>query len=458
MQRLPVWPMAAGVAVAMLVLEGVALWLRPGTLPRVGLLFVLAAALLFTAAMISGFVARTIYARVAHGMQGVSALVTRAACLVALWVPAWVLFMETSSLLMVLAACVCLASLGVFLKRCAGDEIVAAGQGEAATVKTAPFLLEFPGFTRAMLPSTLMALLAEAAVILMVARWFVSASFAAGAFAAVVGWRAVQRFSQSGASRPILPASRQMAMVTIAFVLTMIALLPYLKVSPFSGGLGMLRAKPGPVGSTGGQRPEASSSDGYVGIVLLAPKEQHKSITLPVKREFTSFGVRLTQPLEIPFDGAYWYFKYPDKAPRPTAKVVKGDAAKVTVRSTDRYPLLMEAHQKLDDAIDLGCCSAINLVVRNADKHEGAIVLELWVRKRGTPATALHYLGTTTIPSSDKPLAMRGPEIQDESVRFPVPPSMDGIQFDEITVVMRGARERAQFGAQVGLRKFVLEP
>jgi hypothetical protein len=310
-----------------------------------------------------------------------------------------------------------------------------------------------------MLPSLMLALLAEVAVILVVAKWFVSASFAAGAFAAVVGWRAVSRYSQSAASRPILPGSRQTATVTMAFVLTVIALLPYLKASPFTGGLGMLRAKASPKRSTAGQGPaEASSSDGYVGIVLLAPKEQHKTVTLPVKREFTSFGVRLVQPLEIPFDGAYWYFKWPDKAPRPTAKVVKGDAAKVTVRSTDRYPLLMEAHQRLDDAIDLGCCSAIDLVVRNADNHEGAIVLELWVRKRGQPATALHYLGTTTIASSEKPLAMRDPESREESVRFPVPPAMDGIQFDEITVVMRGARERAQFGAQVGLRKFVLEP
>ena len=455
--RAPVWPMIPGIVAAAFVLEFVCSWLRRGTLPRFGAV-VLAASLLFVAVMVCGFVVHTICSRAASGSRRIATSLVSAACLAALWIPAWVLFMETWSLLMVLAGCVCMASLGVFLKRCAVDEVV--GESETAiAVKTAPFLLEFPGFGRAMLASMLLALLAEAAVILMVAHWFVSASFVAGAFAAVVGWRAVQRFSQGAGSRPILPGSRQAAMGTMAFVLTVIALLPYLKVSPFTGGLGMLRAQASPKRSTAGQGPaEASSSDGYVGIVLLAPKEQHKTITLPVKREFTSFGVRLVQPLEIPFDGAYWYFKFPDKAPRPTAKVVKGDAAKVTVRSTDRYPLLMEAHQKLDDAIDLGCCSAIDLVVRNADKHEGAIVLELWVRKRGTPATALHYLGTTTVPSSEKPLAMRGTESREESVRFPVPPSMDGIQFDEITVVMRGARERAQFGAQVGLRKFVLEP
>ena len=254
--------------------------------------------------------------------------------------------------------------------------------------------------------------------------------------------------------------SRQMMIVATAFVATVIALIPYLKTSPFTGGIGALRGKTG--ANAGGAKPEergSDSSDGYIGIILLAPYEQHKAISLPVKREFMTFaGARLTQPLEIPFDGAYWYFKYPDKAPRPTAKVVKGDAAKVSVRSTDRYPLLMEAHQKLDQPIDLGCCSAINMVVKNNDKHEGPIVLELWVRKRGQPATALHYLGTVTVPSSERPLAMRGADAPEESLRFPVPPAMDGIEFDEITVAMRGAPSRAEFGAQVGLRKFVLEP
>ena len=156
MQRLPVWPMAAGVAVAMLVLDWVTQWLRQGTLPRVGL-FVVAVLLLFAAVVISGFVVRAIYARLSPGMHQVSTPVVRAACLVGLWVPAWILFMETWSLLMVLAGCVCMASLGVFLKRCAVDEVV--GESETAiAVKTAPFLLEFPGFGRAMLASMLLAL------------------------------------------------------------------------------------------------------------------------------------------------------------------------------------------------------------------------------------------------------------------------------------------------------------
>ena len=455
MQRVPVWPMAVGVAASMLALEWMAAGLQRGTLSGWGLL-ALAVSLMVAAAMVSGLVVRAIYARAWPGMRRVSAPVVRAACLAALWVPAWVLLMETWSGLMVVAGCVCLASLGVFLKRCVAEDAAVAESGLTAA-GAMPFLLEFDRFSRVILPSLLLALLAESAAALVIARWFVVASFAGGAFAAVVGWRAVQRFPQD-AARPVLPGRSQTAMVGAAFVLTVMALVPYLKVPPFSGGLVPQSRLKGAPKDRGAAKEQSASSEGYVGIILLAPRDERKKIVLPVKRDPASDSVRLAEPMEIPFDGAYWYFKAPDKAPRPTAKVVKGSAAKVSVRSTDKHPLLMEAHQRLNEPIDLGCCSAIDLAVENNDKRPGPIVLELWVRKRGQPATALHYLGTETIPSSEQPYETRAAEAVEESVRFPIPPSMDGIEFDEMTVVMRGAPERAAFGVQVGLRKFVLEP
>jgi hypothetical protein len=35
---------------------------------------------------------------------------------------------------------------------------------------------------------------------------------------------------------------------------------------------------------------------------------------------------------------------------------------------------------------------------------------------------------------------------------------MDGVQFDEITVVVRPAPMRAKMGAKIAIKKFVLEP
>jgi hypothetical protein len=456
--RSSVWPMIAGLVAAGLALEFVCLWLQPGTLPRSGLI-VLAVLLLFTSVMVCGLVVRWICRKGAPDRGSVATPVMRAACLTALWIPAWVLSVETWSPLMLVAACACLASLGIFLKRCEVD-VAAPGPETQPGLTGVLFQFEPGAFRRMILPSFLVALLVEAAIILVVASWFTMASLVAGASVAVLGWRATSKAKAGTEQQAAVSDSRQGSLVVAALIFTMIALLPYLKL-PLVGGLGaLLRTKNALKNSDGAQKPEGGNSDeGYTGIILLSLTDEHKRIVAPVKRELIpNFGVRIAQELEIPFNGAYWYFKYPDKAPRPSAKVVRGDAAKVTVHSTDRFPLLMEAHQRLDDPIDLGCCSAMNLVVRNADRREGAIVLELWVRKRGTPATALHYLGTETVPSSEQPLATRAMDAPEESLRFPIPPSMNGIEFDEITVVMRAAPSRATVGAQVGLRKFVLEP
>jgi len=297
--------------------------------------------------------------------------------------------------------------------------------------------------------------------------------------AAVLGWRAsrkAQVYAGSNAGvASIISRPRQVGMAAAAFVFTVIALIPYLRVAPFPGGpFRGLRDQPLPRVAGAMPNAQAENSEGYIGIILLPWSDEHKKISLPVKRELVPmFSTRLAEPMEIPFDGQYWFFKAPDKQPRPTAKVVKGSTLKTTIRSSDRYPLLMEAHQKLDDAIDLGCCSAIDLVVRNADKHEGAVVLELWVRKRSdanspkervnavNAAQAPHYLGTVAIPSSERLPSLRGPATAnpaEEKLRFPVPTAMDGVMFDEIIVVVHSAPARATTGAQVAIRKFVLEP
>jgi hypothetical protein len=216
-----------------------------------------------------------------------------------------------------------------------------------------------------------------------------------------------------------------------------------------------------------------ASNDGYVGIIMLPLAESQKRIDAPVKRALLPhFGVKIAEPMEIPFDGQYWYFKWPEKKPRSSAKVVRGSSTKTQVRSSDRYPLLMEAHQRLTKPIDLGCCSAMDLVVENADQLSGAISLELWVKKLPSPQTkervnvvapeaAPHYLGTVTIPSSELPMGQRpnaSGKVEEEKLCFPIPAAMDGTLFDEITVVMRTAPERAQAGAKVAVKKFVLVP
>jgi hypothetical protein len=316
-------------------------------------------------------------------------------------------------------------------------------------------------------------LLFDGTIALTAAGWFVMASLAAGLFAGMLAWRAAARNALNASSAKILPQSKQAVIAMMAFALTVIALLPYLRVGIF-GGLNspIVRKAPAKDGSTVAGD---ISSKGYIGIILLPPVHAQKKIVAPVRREFVPhFGVKISDPMEIPFDGQYWYFKWPDKRPRPNARVVRASSAKTQVSSSTRTPLLMEAHQRLAEPIDLGCCSAMNLVVENADQLNGPISLELWVRKLPgpkfvpkqrsdfvRPENAPHYLGTMAIPSSQLPIGDRpnaSGKTLEETLNFPIPAGMNGTLFDEITVVVKTAPERARMGAKVAIKKFVLEP
>jgi hypothetical protein len=473
-QKMPVWPILAGVAICAWVLDFLVSWLPRGSMNRVGMV-ILAVMLLFTAVMVCGFVVRTVYARLLPGDKVPAAPVVRVACLAALWVPAWVLFVETSSLLMIAAGALCLLTLGWLLKRC---EIEVASQGIAPAAlhqPGTPFLFDGVSLARVLLPSLLLVLLFDAAIGLAANYWFVASSLVMGVFAGVLAWRAAaRRVVVAGVSqrRATISSGSQAGILTAAFVLTLAALLPFLRAGQRTFGMKgpKIMAK-----NADAPKDQSASADGYSGIILLPLAESQKKIVAPVKRDLVPhFGVKISEPMEIPFDGQYWYFKSPEKQPRPSARMVRGSSTLAQIRSTDRYPLLMEAHQKLAKPIDLGCCNAMDLVVENADKLEGAIALELWVKKLPdakaaaksrvnavSPEQAPHYLGTMVIPSSQMPIAARpnvSGKLVEEKLSFPIPAAMDGTTFDEITVVVRPAPERAKAGAQIAIKKFVLEP
>ncbi|QHS52591.1 hypothetical protein [Edaphobacter sp. 12200R-103] len=466
----PVWPMTAGVAAAGVALNIVCSYLQKGTLPAIALP-IAAASLLFIAAMIGGVAVRMIYLRVVRGQQKMVTSVVRAACLTSLWLPSWALFMATSSPLAMAAAGLCLACMGMFLKRGRIDadaEIVLNAPHQPGT----PFLFPDGLLVRKLLPSLWLVLLLDATVALAAAGWFFMASLTAAIFAGVLVWRATLPSAPGIFARKLPPRPGQAAIAIAAFALTMIALLPYLRAGLFENMSTVAKKTAVQAG------PEATgeiSSKGYIGIILMPLKDQQKKIVAPVRRDFVPhFGVKISDPLEIPFDGQYWYFKWPDKRPRPNARVVRASSTKTQVSSSTRTPLLMEAHQRLIDPMDLGCCSAINLIVENADQLNGAISLELWVRKLPNPKTAAkqrvnamtsedapHYLGTMAIPSSQLPIGDRpnaSGRTVPETLSFPIPAGLNGTVFDEITVVVKTAPERARMGAKVAIRKFVLEP
>jgi hypothetical protein len=239
-----------------------------------------------------------------------------------------------------------------------------------------------------------------------------------------------------------------------AICFTVLALIPW--IAGKSYGSNKLPRKPALIAHESTE--SAVPGSDYVGIILWPPPIKKTEI-VPPRPHSTSFAIgKASQPVVIPFDGQYWYFKAPSKRPGPRAHVAHGKAMYVNVRSTDSAPLLMEAYQNLGTAIDLECCSEIDVAITNADVRPGTIALGIRLGDSDSIGEPSQDLGERTIVSSKAAqIPLNRPPVE-EVLRFPIPRPTTIHRFDEITIVFLSSGERARAGAKVSIQSFTLIP
>ncbi len=300
-------------------------------------------------------------------------------------------------------------------------------------------------------PALLTSLAAQLGVLALVPRqdWLAALFLALACLFPV--WRFPRSPNNTFGRRLSTPFSNSVA----ALLLTMIALLPFLKHGPGHDALDLLlwqldRQKSAPA------KPRASNPGaGYSGIILLLPPKPPQTVLPPAPSADVPGSAK---PQVIAFDGAYWYFKEPDDAPRPDAKIVHGDPLKAHIQSTNRLALQMEAHQAIVPAVKMDCCTALRLNITNADTRPGSIAIEIVLRDKETKPSSATSLGTIVIPSSTaNPIDfLRQPVHETLTFRFPRPPRAG--RFSEITVRIKAAPERELAASQVSVDSFVLVP
>src|ERR1700722_1563124 len=246
--------------------------------------------------------------------------------------------------------------------------------------------------------------------------------------------------------------------VVSLFVLFMmgVALTPFARGGRFSGGLKSLLQ----LRQTEALPVKAASHSGraFTAVILLPPPKPHHKIVLPVPTSDQQLISLHAKPVEILFDGPYWYYKQPDNQPKSDAKVVHGDPLKANIRSNDWSPLLMEAHQVLLEPIKMNCCSAIRVDLVNADDRPGAISIQILLKNKTFNESSAVSLGSKVLPSSKISSIPFNRSPVDESLNYPLPSIYRDKQFNQITVLVKPARERALAGARVAIKKFVLIP
>lgn len=272
------------------------------------------------------------------------------------------------------------------------------------------------------------------------------------------------------AAAPPLPI-RHFAAVALIFLLMVGGLVPYLRISRGFGHRAgaspksFWRLLPGGASPRPAARlqvpnePPSGESEGDPGIVLWPAKQAPTRLIAPMPTLKTGLAsIHESDPLIIPFNGVYWFFKSPEVQPPKTSRQAHASPETVDIRSTDRRPLSIEAHDYLGNLINLDCCSSIQIAIRNADRYPQTIFLELVLVDTSLPDKPSQSLGTLMVKSTRPWNIYEKQAPASETLNFAIPRSRSLRQFDEVKIVFRMDRARADTGAKIGIDHFVLVP
>jgi hypothetical protein len=317
-------------------------------------------------------------------------------------------------------------------------------------------------------------LCAEAGTIAAFAGYSFTSAFLVGIAVAVWTW-SFTSVAQSAGGQPSSSKSspRPLSTIGLAIVITAAALIPYLPRVFAIRGFGIPSQHHArqafPLGESRGQLRRSKTSEGSVvspsegdpGIILWPEKQTQTKLEAPTPvfgNTLLTKG-RSAKPLEIPFNGVYWFFKAPDAHPPGTSRQAHGSPELVEIHSTDRRPLSMEAHQYLGSLLDLDCCSRIQIAIRNADHYPETVSLELILINTSAPGKPSQSLGKVIVKSSrpwtlhDEPSAPTN-----ETLNFVIPAHASIRHFDDVAVVFRLDAARAYAGPKIAIDHFVLVP
>ncbi|MCB1019275.1 MAG: hypothetical protein KDC27_05070 [Acidobacteria bacterium] len=199
------------------------------------------------------------------------------------------------------------------------------------------------------------------AAALALARGPLGASCALGIAFAILAW-----------IRPRQAKSRPQRQIGAAFAATVLAFSSLLwsrSLPATEGGQGDAQR----AGATA--EPQANLHSGVVLLgyaslepPLIAPPTPKRSSTAPVPPR---------KAIAIPFTGDYWFFFWPRHRPGPDASRKHGDPLALTYTAVDGSAVVMQARQPLSKPLDVGCCSAIDVILKNRESNPETVAVEL---------------------------------------------------------------------------------
>lgn len=190
----------------------------------------------------------------------------------------------------------------------------------------------------------------------------------------------------------------------------------------------------------------------YRGVILWTELKHQALVMAP--RPKPGQGREKEQNWTIPFDGVYWFFKYPDRKPPAGSYSLSGEPEKNVFRSSDSFPLEMEARQNFANPLEMSCCSRIELQISNADAFPGTVWLELVLSDLRLPGEPRQSLGRQLVRTARRSAGEAGHEalsyLMPENPRIP--------QFDSATVNFIRFTGHNFASAKIGIQEFTFVP
>jgi len=202
---------------------------------------------------------------------------------------------------------------------------------------------------------------------------------------------------------------------------------------------------------------ESFPNDSFPGVILWPEIQPVPTLIAPIPAMHGGAPSTTPQrPFVIPFSGEYWMFRWPYARPPRNSYLKRGNPVTLSFRTTDHRPLQMEAHHKLDQAIDLRCCSQIQVAIRNSDHQPGAMSLELVLLDTEHHPSGRQSLGRATVMpvATDQKVGLGMPE----TLQFTVPANSALEEFNEFEVIFLRDPQQMDKSAKVAIERFVLVP
>jgi hypothetical protein len=192
----------------------------------------------------------------------------------------------------------------------------------------------------------------------------------------------------------------------------------------------------------------------FAGVELYPEVKPHIRLVAPPLIGTRGSGVDRSDPLSIPFEGVYWFWRGPSDRPPLNSVVMHGSPSAQFFRSTDGDGMSMEARQNLGFAVDPKRYGAIEIFIQNVDPFPNTVSILLKVRSTAAAGKRVLSLGMQDVSA---PASSAGTG-NTQMLRFLIPTGIPIGSFDELTVsyYLKGAR--SDRSARIAIDRFRLVP